>query len=110
MSLNTGLYRSHDGGKEFEYIRVPHGDQHDLWIHPDDPQVLINGNDGGANVSINGGKSWTGQANQPTAEMYRVTVDDRFPYYVYGCQQDNSCVAVPSRTDSGRASPATTGT
>ena len=98
--LNTGLYRSHDGGKEFEFIRVPHGDQHDLWIHPEDPQLLINGNDGGANVSVNGGKSWTGQANQPTAEMYRVTVDDRFPYYVYGCQQDNSCVALPSRTAS----------
>jgi photosystem II stability/assembly factor-like uncharacterized protein len=97
--LNTGLYRSHDGGKEFEYIRVPHGDQHDLWIHPEDPRVLINGNDGGANVSLNGGESWTGQANQPTAEMYRVTVDDRFPYHVYGCQQDNSCVAIPSRTD-----------
>ena len=99
--LNTGLYRSHDGGKEFEYIRVPHGDQHDLWIHPDDPAVIINANDGGANVTVNGGKSWTGQSNQPTAEMYRLTVDDRFPYHVYGCQQDNSCVAVPSRTDSG---------
>ena len=96
--LNTGLFRSHDGGVEFEHIRVPHGDHHDLWIHPDDPKVLINGNDGGANVSWNGGDSWTGQANQPTAEMYRVTVDDRFPYWVYGCQQDNSCVAVPSRT------------
>ncbi len=100
--LNTGIWRSHDAGKEFEFIRAPHGDQHDLWIHPDDSQLMINGNDGGANVSTNGGASWTGQGNQPTAEMYRVTVDDRFPYFVYGCQQDNSCVALPSRTGGGR--------
>lgn len=96
--LNTGLWRSIDGGNSFEFIRSPHGDHHDLWIHPQDAQVLINANDGGANVSHNGGRSWSTQRNQPTAEMYRVTVDERFPYHVYGCQQDNSCVAVPSRT------------
>ena len=98
--LNTGLWRSIDGGKSFDFIRAPHGDHHDLWIHPDNTQVLINANDGGANISYNGGRSWSSQRNQPTSEMYRVTVDQRFPYHVYGCQQDNSCVAVPSRTSS----------
>lgn len=99
--LNTGLWRSIDGGKSFSFIRAPHGDHHDLWIDPEDPQLLINGNDGGANVSYNGGVSWSTQANQPTAEMYRVSVDHQFPYRVYGCQQDNSCVSIPSRTSSG---------
>ncbi len=98
--LNTGLWRSIDGGKSFDFIRAPHGDHHDLWIHPEDTQVLINANDGGANISYNGGRSWSSQRNQPTSEMYRATVDQRFPYHVYGCQQDNSCVAVPSRTSS----------
>jgi photosystem II stability/assembly factor-like uncharacterized protein len=97
---NTGLYRSTDGGTDFTYIRAPHGDHHDLWIDPRDPQVLINGNDGGANVSTNGGATWSSQATQPTAEIYRVTLDDQFPYRVYGCQQDNSCVSLPSRTAS----------
>ena len=99
--LNTGLWRSIDGGKSFSFIRAPHGDHHDLWIDPEDPQVLINGNDGGANVSYNGGGSWSTQANQPTSEMYRVSVDHQFPYRVYGCQQDNSCVSLASRTSSG---------
>ena len=98
--LNTGIWKSIDGGKSFSYIRAPHGDHHDLWINADDPLNVINGNDGGANVSFNGGKTWSTQANQPTAEMYRVTVDNRFPYRVYGCQQDNTCVSVPSRTSS----------
>ncbi len=99
--LNTGLWRSIDTGKSFDFIRAPHGDHHDLWIHPERPEVLINANDGGANISYNGGSTWSTQGNQPTAEMYRVTVDDRFPYHVYGCQQDNSCVALPNRTSSG---------
>ncbi len=98
---NTGLWRSTDAGKSFNFIRVPHGDNHDLWINPDNPDVMINANDGGSNVSYNGGRSWSTQANQPTAEMYRVTVDDQFPYRVYGCQQDNSCVSLPSRTGGG---------
>ncbi|TNF72635.1 MAG: glycosyl hydrolase [Acidobacteria bacterium] len=98
--LNVGMWRSVDGGKSFSYIRAPHGDHHDLWIQPENAQILINGNDGGANVSFNGGKTWSSQAIQPTAEMYRVTVDDQFPYRVYGCQQDNSCVSLPSRTSS----------
>jgi len=95
--LNTGFYKSQDGGRAFQAIAVPHGDNHDLWINPDDPRTMINANDGGANVSFTGGRSWTGQMNQPTAEFYRVTVDNRFPYWVYGAQQDNSTAAVPSR-------------
>ena len=99
--LNVGMWRSTDGGESFDYIRAPHGDHHDLWIHPDDSSVLINGNDGGANISTNGGATWSTQANQPTPEFYRVTVDDQFPYRVYGSQQDNSTVSIPSRTASG---------
>jgi len=99
--LNVSMWRSEDGGKSFQPIRAPHGDHHDLWIDPDDPRRMINGNDGGANVSFNGGRSWSTQGNQPTAEFYRVTTDDRFPYFVYGCQQDNSCVAIPSRSAGG---------
>ena len=97
--LNTGFYRSVDGGKTYAAIRVPHGDNHDLWIDRDDPKRMINSNDGGANVSVDGGVSWTGQDNQPTAQFYHVAVDDRFPYWVYGAQQDNSTVRIASRTD-----------
>jgi photosystem II stability/assembly factor-like uncharacterized protein len=102
--LNTGFYRSLDGGRSFTPIRVPHGDNHDLWIAPDDPARMIESNDGGANVSRNGGGTWTTQANQPTAQFYHVIADDRFPYHVYGAQQDNSTVAIASRTrDAGIA-------
>ncbi len=97
--LNTGFYRSVDGGKTYATIRVPHGDNHDLWIDPDDPKRMVNSNDGGANVSFDSGVSWTGQDNQPTAQFYHVAVDDRFPYWVYGAQQDNSTVRIASRTD-----------
>ncbi|HEX9148538.1 MAG TPA: glycosyl hydrolase, partial [Thermoanaerobaculia bacterium] len=96
-ALNTGFYRSNDGGKTFNSIRVPHGDNHDLWIDPDDPQRMIESNDGGANVSFNGGRTWSSIMNQPTAQFYRVTTDDRFPYWVYGAQQDNTTVAISSR-------------
>jgi photosystem II stability/assembly factor-like uncharacterized protein len=95
--LNTGFYKSNDGGKSFSPIAVPHGDNHDLWIAPDDPNRMINSNDGGANVSFNGGKSWTDQ-DQPTAQFYRVTTDNDFPYNIYGAQQDNSTVRIASRT------------
>ncbi len=100
-ALNTGFYKSNDGGKTFNGISVPHGDNHDLWIAPDDPNRMINSNDGGANVSYNGGKSWTEQ-DQATAQFYRVTLDNDFPYNVYGAQQDNSTVRIASRnTDFG---------
>jgi photosystem II stability/assembly factor-like uncharacterized protein len=98
--LNTGFYRSNDGGRTYTGIQVPHGDNHDLWIAPDDPNRMIESNDGGANVSFNGGRSWTEQ-DQPTAQFYRVTVDNDFPYHVYGAQQDNSTVKIASRTTEG---------
>jgi photosystem II stability/assembly factor-like uncharacterized protein len=96
--LNTGFYRSLDGGRAYNPIRVPHGDNHDLWIAPDDPKRMINANDGGANVSFDGGFTWSRQDNQPTAQFYHVIADDEFPYKVYGAQQDNSTVAIRSRT------------
>ena len=95
--LNTGFYRSSDAGRTFNPIRVPHGDNHDLWIDPDDPDRMIESNDGGANISFNGGRTWSSIMNQPTAQFYRVITDDRFPYWVYGAQQDNSTVAIASR-------------
>jgi photosystem II stability/assembly factor-like uncharacterized protein len=99
--LNTGFYRSNDGGRTFSGIGVPHGDNHDLWIAPEDPNRMIESNDGGANVSFNGGKSWSEQ-DQPTAQFYRVALDNDFPYHIYGAQQDNSTVRIASRTtDSG---------
>ena len=95
--LNTGFYRSNDGGRTFTGIGVPHGDNHDLWIAPDDPNRMIESNDGGANVSFNGGRSWSEQ-DQATAQFYRVALDNDFPYHVYGAQQDNSTVRIASRT------------
>ncbi len=99
--LNAPALKSIDGGRNFKNVSTPHGDNHDLWINPSNPQIMINGNDGGANVSMNGGKTWSTQGNQPTAQFYRVIADNRFPYYVYGGQQDNSSVAIPSRTTEG---------
>jgi photosystem II stability/assembly factor-like uncharacterized protein len=99
--LNTGMYRSNDGGKTFRQIRVPHGDNHGLWIDPGNPDRMIESNDGGANVSTNGGASWTTQGNQPTAQFYHVVTDNRFPYFVYGAQQDNSTVGISSASERG---------
>jgi len=96
--INAPLLKSIDGGKTFEPLRAPHGDNHQLWINPRNALNMINCNDGGATVTFNGGKSWSTQDNQPTAQFYRVAVDDRFPYYVYGGQQDNTSVAIASRT------------
>ncbi|MEQ9399505.1 MAG: hypothetical protein RJQ04_10050 [Longimicrobiales bacterium] len=102
--LNTGMYRSVDGGEDWERISVPHGDVHDLWIHPDDPSAMVVANDGGAQVSLNAGASWSTMHNQPTAEFYRVEVDNAFPYRLYGAQQDNSTISVSSRVN-GDLSP-----
>jgi len=99
--LNTGAFRSGDGGKSFELMPAPHGDHHALWIDPTDPKRLINGNDGGASISVDGGNAWTATYNQPTAQFYHVTVDNRWPYRVYGAQQDNSTIAIASRDDDG---------
>ncbi|HLG14841.1 MAG TPA: glycosyl hydrolase [Blastocatellia bacterium] len=96
--LNTGFYKSVDGGRTYTTIGVPHGDNHDLWIAPNDPLRMINSNDGGANVSFNGGRTWSEQ-DQPTAQFYRVALDNDFPYHVYGAQQDNSTVKIASRTN-----------
>ena len=97
--LNVQFFRSKDGGKTFQTIRVPHGDNHDLWIAPEDPRRMVEGNDGGATVSFDAGESWSTLDNQPTAQFYHVITDDQFPYRVYGAQQDNSTVAIASRSD-----------
>jgi photosystem II stability/assembly factor-like uncharacterized protein len=99
--LNTGAFRSLDGGKTLELLPAPHGDHHALWIDSTNPLRMINGNDGGASVTIDGGKTWTTQENQPTAQFYHVATDNQFLYYVYGAQQDNTTVAIASRTDDG---------
>jgi photosystem II stability/assembly factor-like uncharacterized protein len=93
---NEGWFKSTDGGKTFRSSPVPHGDNHDLWINPKNSQYMIQSNDGGANVSLDGGRSWSTQDNQPTAEIYQVAVDNQYPYRVYGAQQDNTTVIVPS--------------
>ena len=96
-ALNTGAFKSTDGGKTFPTtIRAQHGDNHDLWINPTNNKAMIESNDGGANVSIDGGRTWSTQDNQPTAEIYRIETDTRWPYYIYGAQQDNGTIAVPS--------------
>ena len=99
--LNTGAYRSNDGGRTFAALRAPHGDNHGLWIDPANPKRMINGNDGGATISTDGGQSWTTEDNQPTAQFYHVTTDNRFPYYMYGAQQDNSTVGIASASAQG---------
>jgi photosystem II stability/assembly factor-like uncharacterized protein/DNA-binding FrmR family transcriptional regulator len=99
--LNTGMFRSTDGGRTFNLLSAPHGDHHGLWIDPDHPERMINGNDGGTTITTDGGKTWTTQYNQPTAQFYHVITDNRFPYYIYGAQQDNSTVAIQSYDDEG---------
>jgi len=99
--LNTGMFRSTDGGKSLTLLPAPHGDHHGLWIDPTNSKRLINGNDGGATISVDGGKTWSTQYNQPTAQFYHVAADNRPLYYLYGAQQDNSTVGIASRSDDG---------
>ena len=99
--LNYQAWRSIDGGRNFTQVTTPHGDNHDLWIDPNNPRRMIEGSDGGACVSFNGGDSWSTIYNQLTAQFYHVTTDNQFPYRVYGTQQDNSAISVPSRTIKG---------
>ena len=99
-ALNVLAYKSKDGGQTFAHLVDPHGDNHDMWIAPNDPQRMIEGNDGGANVSFNGGKTWTDQ-DYATAQFYHVTTTNHFPYRVCGAQQDNSGVCGPSRWPGG---------
>jgi photosystem II stability/assembly factor-like uncharacterized protein len=93
---STGFFASIDGGATWQRRSVPHGDNHDLWINPKHPDIWIQSNDGGATVTLDGGKSWSTELNQPTAELYQIAVDDQYPYWVYAGQQDNSTIAVPS--------------
>jgi photosystem II stability/assembly factor-like uncharacterized protein len=91
-----GFHLTTDGGKTWRAMPTPHGDNHDLWINPENPQLMVQSNDGGANVTLNGGRTWSTIYNQPTAEIYQVYVDNQFPYRLYGAQQDNSTLIVPS--------------
>ncbi|MGY6558426.1 MAG: WD40/YVTN/BNR-like repeat-containing protein [Nitritalea sp.] len=97
--MNVSYHKSTDGGKTFKGANAPHGDHHDLWIDPVDPQRMIIADDGGAQVTFDGGTSWSTYMNQPTAQFYRVTTDDHFPYRIYGAQQDNSTMRISHRND-----------
>ena len=101
--MAEGFYQSEDAGETWESRRVPHGDNHDLWVHPDDPKVWIQSNDGGANITRDGGVTWSTQSNQPTAELYQVDISDEFPYRLFAGQQDNSTISVPSLPLTNRA-------
>lgn len=97
--LNVNYHKSTDGGKSFNTFNAPHGDHHDLWISPEDSQRMIIGDDGGAQISYDGGKTWSTYYNQPTAQFYRVTTDNAFPYRIYVAQQDNSTLRIEHRSD-----------
>jgi photosystem II stability/assembly factor-like uncharacterized protein len=100
--VNVTLLKSSDGGKTFNTtLRTPHGDHHDLWIDPTEPTRMVVGDDGGAQITVDAGASWTTYHNQPTAQFYRVTTDNAFPYRIYGAQQDNSTIRIRSRGDGG---------
>lgn len=99
--LNVRYHKSTDGGKTFNTFNAPHGDHHDLWIAPENPKRMIIGDDGGAQVSYDGGTTWSTYYNQPTAQFYRVTTDNDFPYRIYAAQQDNSTVRIRHRSDGG---------
>ena len=98
---NEGFYESHDGGRSVQRKSTPHGDNHDVWINPENPNIWVQSNDGGANVTLDGGITWSTQNNQPTAELYSVDIDDRFPYWLYSGQQDNTTIMVPSNAPEG---------
>ncbi|MEY5069685.1 MAG: hypothetical protein RLZ47_1547 [Bacteroidota bacterium] len=99
--LNVNFLRSRDGGRTFQPIRTPHSDHHDLWIDPKDPNRMIVADDGGGQVSFDGGANWSDMNNQPTAQIYRVSTDNHFPYRILGAQQDNSTIRILSRTYGG---------
>ena len=94
-----GFFKSTDAGKTFTPLRTPHGDNHDIWINPKDSQIMVQANDGGANVSTDGGRTWSTQMNQPTAEIYGIWVDNQFPYKLYGAQQDNTTLIISSQAE-----------
>ncbi len=96
--LCYSVWKSTDGGRTFVDVPMPHGDHHDLWIDPSDPQRMIEGSDGGATVTLNGGVSWSSLHNQPTASLFHIATDNQFPYRIYSTQMDNTAISVPSRT------------
>ena len=95
--MSASAWRSIDGGKTWENFSGTHGDYHNLWINPSDSKNMIVSDDGGAAISFNAGKSWSSQNNMPTAQFYRINVDNAFPYCIYGGQQDNSSVSIAHR-------------
>src|SRR5438445_12196852 len=97
--MNVDFYKSTDGGRDFNKVKVPHGDNHGLWIDPRNSRRMIASNDGGASVSLAGGKTWTREDNYPTAQFYHVITDTRTPYYAYGAAQDNRSIVIYSRCD-----------
>lgn len=99
--MNVSYHKSKDGGKTFSGKYAPHSDHHDLWVAPDDPKRMIIADDGGAQITYDGGETWTTYHNQPTAQFYRVTTDNAFPFRIYGAQQDNSSVRIEHRTSEG---------
>lgn len=99
--MNVAYHTSTDGGKTFKARYAPHGDHHDLWIAPEDPTRMIIADDGGAQITYDRGETWSTYMNQPTAQFYRVTTDNHFPYRIYGAQQDNSAIRISSRADYG---------
>jgi photosystem II stability/assembly factor-like uncharacterized protein len=104
-ALNTSMLRSIDGGRTFEVVEVPHGDVHDLWVNPTDPRRMVVGDDGGGQVTVNDGRTWSTYYNQATAELYDVTVDNGFPYRLYAGQQDNTGIGIPAWHDSNTLHP-----
>ena len=102
---NVGLQVSHDGGKKLTALHPPHGDNHVMWINPNDPQTFIEGNDGGATISQNGGKAWSSEDNQPTGQFYHANLDEQFPFHIYGAQQDRGSVEAPSAVRAGKIPP-----
>ncbi|WP_077922585.1 glycosyl hydrolase [Spirosoma sp. 209] len=103
--LNINMWKSTDGGKSYKRVDTPHGDNHQLWIDPTDTNRMVQVNDGGGTLTYDGGKSWSTIYNQPTAQMYHVITDNKFPYRIYGAQQDNSTISIPSRSDYGAIYP-----
>ena len=99
--LNVGFWKSKDGGANFDRIGTPHSDHHDLWIATNDPQRMVVADDGGGQVTYNGGEGWSSYYTSATAQIYQVVTDNQFPYMIYGAQQDNSTFAIRSRTNGG---------
>lgn len=103
---NVNVFVSHDGGKTLHQLHPPHGDNHAFWINPNNPELLVEGNDGGASVSHDGGKTWSSEDNQPTGQFYHVDLDDSFPFHIWGAQQDRGSIVGPSAVARGNITPA----